>query len=901
MNSRFHATLRAATLRCLACAALAVSAPGRAAEVSGIRAPHGFEVFLYADDDLATNVCALTVDAQGRVVVAGPGYVRILFDEDGDGKAERFQQFSDVPKTGAQGLFFEGRDLICTGDAGLLRLPDQNGDDRADGPPEVLLKIKAGGEHHVHAVQKGPDGWWYVIAGNDAGVNAGYVTLPTSPITKPRAGVLLRLKPDFSGSEVLCHGLRNAYDFDFSESGDIFTYDSDDERSVSLPWYRPTRVFQLTPGSDAGWVTRNWKHPNYYLEMPPVLAELGRGSPTGVVCYRHTQFPEPYRGAMFVLDWTFGRVIALPLEPSGSIWRSTPIEFLRGTGGFGFAPTDAAVGPDGSLYVSVGGRGTRGGVYRVKYTGPGGTEEGEKTSNIQHPTSNVEVKNDDRLKKVLRLQQALEACGREEGALPVFDGYAVGGVSDELRAASLAGLKSLQAAFPSGSASLDREVSRLAAMLKVNDRELLSRVIGTIGSESHPTEDIHYLIVAARLPAERTEDQTRHVAAALLNIDDKIERLDLHIDNDWEPRIGELVQELARRDARLLSQIVRHEDFGRSPGDLLFVEAAPRELQRRAADVIARHIADSPDYRWSPQLVFFFGRFNDDDLLPLIREQHQEFVLRSAVLQVLAKRPQAADREKFVAGLESSSHETLTACLNAIARLPASRAAGEQLALVKLLRSLGHDEAEQPLREKAINLLNRNLVQDFGFASGKEGRQPQTAVVQRWTDHIQRLYPVEAAAALESSTEDAAALKQLLDSVDWSAGDAARGKELFVKRSCANCHGGSRALGPDLAGVGKRFSRHDLFTAIALPHRDVPPRYQTTYIQTKDGRQLTGLVIYEAADGLILRDADNRTHRIDGDQIELKAVVPKSLMPGGLLKDLAPRDLADLAAYLQSL
>jgi putative heme-binding domain-containing protein len=402
---------------------------------------------------------------------------------------------------------------------------------------------------------------------------------------------------------------------------------------------------------------------------------------------------------------------------------------------------------------------------------------------------------------------------------------------------------------------------------------------------------------------ERREEQTKHIAAALLTLEDKLERRGLHVDSDWEPRFGELVQELAKRDARLPRAIVNHRDFGHSPGDVLLVEAASQGVQRRAAEVILTRIGESPDYRWTPQLVFFLGRFADEknEFRRLIREQHESFAVRSAVLQVLAERPEEADREKFVAGLDSSSHETLAACLDAVARLPAGRRASEQIALVKLLRSLGYDEAEQPLRESAIQLLNRNLGEDFGFVTGKEGRRPQTAVIQRWTDHVAKLYPEEARQALEAAGEDAAALAQLLDSVDWSAGDAARGKELFTKRSCANCHGGSRALGPDLAGVGRRFSRRDLFTAIALPNRDVPPRYQTTYVQTKDGRQVTGLVIYDSVDGVILRDADNRTHRVEGADIELRTVVPRSLMPGGLLKGLAPRDVADLGAYLDSI
>jgi putative heme-binding domain-containing protein len=108
-------------------------------------------------------------------------------------------------------------------------------------------------------------------------------------------------------------------------------------------------------------------------------------------------------------------------------------------------------------------------------------------------------------------------------------------------------------------------------------------------------------------------------------------------------------------------------------------------------------------------------------------------------------------------------------------------------------------------------------------------------------------------------------------------------------------------LGPDLAGVARRFSREDLFTAIAIPNRDVSPRYQTTLIQTIQGKVYTGLVIYQSVDGLILRNATNQTFRIEADDIEIRRTLNASLMPAGLLNDLKPRELADLYAYIRSL
>jgi putative heme-binding domain-containing protein len=104
-----------------------------------------------------------------------------------------------------------------------------------------------------------------------------------------------------------------------------------------------------------------------------------------------------------------------------------------------------------------------------------------------------------------------------------------------------------------------------------------------------------------------------------------------------------------------------------------------------------------------------------------------------------------------------------------------------------------------------------------------------------------------------------------------------------------------------LKGVAKRFSRDDLFAAIIEPNRDISPRYQTTSIETKSGKVFTGLIVYESVDGLLLRDADHQTYRIEATDIESKHLQRNSLMPAGLLKEAQAEDLAHLYAYLLSL
>src|SRR5712691_3027678 len=156
----------------------------------GLRVPAGFEVVEYADSSLANDIYTMTIDPKGRIVVAGRGYIRILVDKAGKGRADSFIQVADVPKDGAMGLLWEGDQLYFTGDGGLRRFRIK--DDKADGPSELLCKLKTGGEHDAHAIRRGPDGWLYVLCGNNTNVDKLVKPAATSPIKNPVAGCVLR-------------------------------------------------------------------------------------------------------------------------------------------------------------------------------------------------------------------------------------------------------------------------------------------------------------------------------------------------------------------------------------------------------------------------------------------------------------------------------------------------------------------------------------------------------------------------------------------------------------------------------------------------------------------------------------------------------------------------------------
>lgn len=1060
-----------------------------------VKVPDGFEATEFADDAHAHDIFCLTVDALGRVVVSGPGYVRILIDSNQDGRVDEVRQFAAGPQSGAQGLFFHGRSLLAVGDGGLLRYRDQDADDRADGPPDVLLKLQTGGEHDAHSIQQGPDGWWYLIAGNSAKINASYASLPTSPVKQPRAGAVVRFKPDLSAGEIVADGIRNAYDFAFNSSGDLFTFDSDDERDVSLPWYRPTRVFQLLPGSDLGWVSRSWKRPNYFCDMPPVLGNFGRGSPTGVTCYRHTQFPAEYHGALFALDWTYGRVLCLKPMLENSTWRATAETFMTGVGSHGFAPTDCDVGPDGSLYVCVGGRGSRGAVYRIRaqaasrptaesvntiddclsqpqplaswsrqrwmaFARRAGKEPllaavqdearapGQRVRGIEILTELFGGLDDDAVRLLLKSAssevraRALWSKSRTAGSQLPLDAVAAG-LSDAdprvARAALEAGLalpttmdwsplipglvaqlgsddryrrqlasgmvarmpptvlvavsdaathqgaravmsyaagwlaqaqvdgerarKSLAPlavtvitsdypaelkldalrllewmlgdlgpsdrhpaafdgyspqihaeqlerdwdnvrvplvdAYPLGHPLVDEELSRVLAMLAPVNQKLLDKVLARITPVSDPVEDLHHLLVAARLPVPRTVGQRQKLAETLVRLDEKFTERKLPQDSSWNDRVRELYARLAELDEFLAPIMVDVPGFGRAP-HVLFMSQMPPQRVGEAIAAFAKQAESDSDYAWSNDVVFLLGASPEPKHRELIRRQFDRFAVRGAVMMTLAEKPEAADRDRFRAGLESSQAEVLTACLSALEALPADAAPAEQSALLRALRRLGQDEREYAARERVAKLLERNTGVRVPFVLGKEGFKPQRESIAAWTDALQKRWPMDIAKALGGDA-DLAALPKLLAQVPWSAGDRERGRMLYEKRACVQCHGGRSALGPDLAGSAERFSRADLFTAIIAPSRDVSARYQTTLIQTKAGKTHAGMIVYEAVDGLLLRNATMQTIRIETADIEERRLSPVSLMPTGLLKDLVPQDYADLFAHLASL
>jgi len=349
----------------------------------------GFGVQRLLNDEQVGSIIAMAFDEFGHVVLSQEGGpLLIAVDRDENGVPEEVRTYCDQVDA-IQGILPLNGEVFVTGEGpegtGLYRLTDSDHDGTLE-EVRTILKFKgSGGEHGPHGLRLGPDGMIYVSLGGyvqAVGVTGKGETLrdvyegdllprfedPGGHGRGVRApgGTIIRTDVEGQVVERVAGGLRNVYDLAFHPEGSLFVHDADMEADLGTPWYRPTALMEITESGEFGWRTGWAKWPEYYFDRLPNLLDTGRGSPTGIEVYSHYMFPARYHDSLFLADWSEGRILNVRLKPKGSGYVADSEVFLKGQP---LNVTDLAVGPDGALYFSTGGRGTAGGVYRVVYQG----------------------------------------------------------------------------------------------------------------------------------------------------------------------------------------------------------------------------------------------------------------------------------------------------------------------------------------------------------------------------------------------------------------------------------------------------------------------------------------------------------------------------------------------------
>ena len=345
-----------------------------------LKVPEGFTATLFACDPLIEYPSVIALGPrQGTLFVVhdymtGLGTeivrrdeIRLVTDTDGDGYADKTTLFAGEFNS-IMGLAYD-RGALYVGHAPFLTvLRDTDGDDVADERRDVLAGLGLTPKdnpvrlHCLNGVTMGHDGWLYLALG-DHGCD---VKRPEGDRLVYEGGGILRCRPDGTGLHLFASGLRNIYDVALDADLNVFVRDNENDGGDYM-----IRVCHSFFGADHGYPYDYYERP--YQAMKPI-ADLGRGSSAGGLCYLETAFPKSSRGNLFFGEW--GRsVVRYPLARSGSGFAETheiDFAFADDTDPYGFRPTSLVVDYDGSILVSDWADGQRpkrgrGRVYRIRY------------------------------------------------------------------------------------------------------------------------------------------------------------------------------------------------------------------------------------------------------------------------------------------------------------------------------------------------------------------------------------------------------------------------------------------------------------------------------------------------------------------------------------------------------
>jgi putative heme-binding domain-containing protein len=922
---------------------------------------------------------AMTFDSQGRLVVSKElDHPRRLVDADGDGVFEG-EVVVSTRVTNCQGLWYDGPTLygacnpaVAEGQAapaeksGLYRLPDADADGVTEGATLIAPFIDAVQEHGVHALRRGPDGALTMMIGNNTFFADESQIDPASPFTGGREsqflpviqdgrgfgpsakigahGVLLRVDPDARTFTIVSGAFRNAYDHAFNLEGEAFSFDSDMEWDIGMPWYRDIRTVHAVPGGDNGYRNGSGKLPAWALDALPPVRDVGRGSPVGVEFYQARVYPSAFHDALLEADWSRGRLLYTPLTRKGATY-TAGAERTELVHGEPLNITDVEVGADGLVYFTTGGRTTEGGVFKVTYNGP--TPAAPRLTPIL---------------AVVRQAQPLSSWGHAAVArarTELGDGWA-SGLEGLARDRKARGEDRAQAVYVLQRHGPAPSVALLADLMREADADVRAAAVFAAGVQGAKAAAV--------------------AAAGLKDMSPLVQR-----------RAAEALVRMGQSPARdSLAPVADIYALLGSPDR--YVRFAGRlALQRTARGTWRdRVLADAHTVRGLEAMVAYtFTAPDRADLLPLVDRQIalmgrsdlsvdlQLRLLRAFQLAAIEAarltRPAPATNVRRD-GQTGFQAETISAGEIDAARLGQVHAkligrfpstderltrelasvlafCGQPGASAKILAAMPKGDANPPLQlhllytlrgttaawtadQKAslmdvyaraaqwrggasfpgfVNLLFEATIAGFS-ADEKQmayGKVPQFAPLTE-----AELAAASAAAArstrgpgnpatarsrgIRAISREETFDEQIFTPLRTPA-QPSRGRPHYEK-ACAQCHRfGSLGtdFGPDLTTLASRFKKRDVVEAILWPSRAVSDQYQSVEVTTSDKQTLFGLVAREDASKIALQMTPaERPIEVDKAKIAARKPSPVSLMPEGLVDDLSQSQLADLLAFL---
>lgn len=386
---------------------LSVPLVSAAEAAASFEVPPGFKVGVFASEPDVQNPIGMSWDGRGRLWIAenytyaerGKRFElglrdRVLIFEDakGDGRFSSRKVFTDdVQMLTSVEVGHGGVWLMCPPQ--LLFIADRNGDDKPDGPAEVMLDgfTLPPENHHnfANGLRFGPDGWLYGRCGASAPGDVGAPgTAKEDRI--PLRGTMWRYHPKRKVFEALSSGCTNPWGHDWNEHGELFFINTVNGHLwhgiTGAHFVRPhtidpnPRIYATIEQHADHWhfdTAKDWTK-----SRDGAANALGGGhAHIGMMIYHGGNWPAEYRGHLFTWNMHGRRANQEILERHGSgyVGKHGADVFLAGDKWF--RGMEMSCGPDGAVYAldwsdtgechdSTGVHRTSGRIFKITHSDP---------------------------------------------------------------------------------------------------------------------------------------------------------------------------------------------------------------------------------------------------------------------------------------------------------------------------------------------------------------------------------------------------------------------------------------------------------------------------------------------------------------------------------------------------
>ena len=322
--------------------------------VAKMAIPEGFEVSVFASEPDIAEPIAFCFDHKGRMWVAENfnyqtrrqhtddhvSRIQILEDTDGDGIFDKKKTFTDK-LTFTSGLACGFGGVFVGSPPNLTFIPDKDGDDKPDGPPEILLDGWGINDRHetLNSFIWGPDGWLYGCHGVFTQSNVG------KPGAEPKDrqfidGGIWRYHPTRKTYEVFARGLSNPWGFDFDDHGQSFA------TCCVIP-----HLFHVVQGGVYHKQSRPHVNPYIYDDIKTIRDHAHLSAHGGARFYLADAFPKTYHNRLFMCNIHEHAVLTDVMVPKGSSFIGKHGDDFMPTNDLAWVGFSVEIGPEGGVYI----------------------------------------------------------------------------------------------------------------------------------------------------------------------------------------------------------------------------------------------------------------------------------------------------------------------------------------------------------------------------------------------------------------------------------------------------------------------------------------------------------------------------------------------------------------------